>query len=116
MALAPPLRCKALCCPLRTKEKVVNVFDTAKENMFGFWDWVGGRYSFWSAIGLSIALVIGYEHYEALLCGAHDIDAHFLTAPLEKNLPVLLAVIGLWYNNLYFYGARAPAFPYFSRG
>ena len=84
--------------------------------MFGFWDWVGGRYSFWSAIGLSIALVIGYEHYEALLCGAHDIDAHFLTAPLEKNLPVLLAVIGLWYNNLYFYGARAPAFPYFSRG
>ncbi|ETW75093.1 hypothetical protein HETIRDRAFT_157649 [Heterobasidion irregulare TC 32-1] len=68
--------------------------------MFGFWDWVGGCYSFWSAIGLSITLVIGYEHYEARLCGAHDIDAHFLTAPLEKNLPVLLAVIGLWYNNL----------------
>ncbi|ETW77020.1 hypothetical protein HETIRDRAFT_446210 [Heterobasidion irregulare TC 32-1] len=107
MALAPPPRRKALCCPLRTKEKVVNVFDIAKENMFGFWDWVGGCYSFWSAIGLSITLVIGYEHYEARLCGAHDIDAHFLTAPLEKNLPVLLAVIGLWYNNLYFYSARS---------
>ncbi len=67
----------------------------------GFWDWVGGRYSLWSAIGLSIALVIGYDNFEELLRGANDMDKHFRETPLENNLPVLLAVIGIWYNDFY---------------
>lgn len=69
--------------------------------MFQFWDWVGGRYSLWSAIGLSIALAIGYENFEELLAGAHEMDKHFKEAPLEKNLPVLLALLGVWYNDFY---------------
>ncbi|KAI0278014.1 glucose-6-phosphate isomerase [Russula aff. rugulosa BPL654] len=77
------------------------------DNMFGFWDWVGGRYSLWSAIGLSIALVIGYDNFEQLLRGAHDMDRHFRETPLENNLPVLLAVFGIWYND--FYGAQTHA-------
>ena len=75
--------------------------------MFKFWDWVGGRYSLWSAIGLSIALSIGFDNFEELLRGAHEMDNHFVNAPLEENIPVLMAVIGLWYNN--FYGAQTEA-------
>ena len=86
---------------LSTNEKAVTAFGISKDNMFGFWDWVGGRYSLWSAIGLSIALVIGYNNFEQLLKGAHDMDRHFRETPLEKNLPVLLAVIGIWYNDFY---------------
>jgi glucose-6-phosphate isomerase len=71
--------------------------------MFQFWDWVGGRYSLWSAIGLSIALSIGYEHFAELLAGAHAMDKHFKETELEKNLPVVLALLGIWYND--FYGA-----------
>ena len=67
--------------------------------MFQFWDWVGGRYSLWSAIGLSIALYVGMDNFEALLDGAHEMDFHFKTAPLEQNMPVILALIGIWYNN-----------------
>ncbi|EPQ50427.1 Glc-6-P isomerase [Gloeophyllum trabeum ATCC 11539] len=89
---------------LSTNTKAVTEFGIAKENMFAFWDWVGGRYSLWSAIGLSICLVIGYDNFEQLLKGAHGMDKHFKTTPLEKNLPVLLAVIGIWYND--FYGAQ----------
>ncbi|KAH9953793.1 glucose-6-phosphate isomerase [Russula dissimulans] len=92
---------------LSTNEKAVTAFGISKENMFGFWDWVGGRYSLWSAIGLSIALVIGYENFEELLKGARDLDRHFRETPLENNLPVLLAVIGIWYND--FYGAQTHA-------
>ncbi|KAI0044777.1 glucose-6-phosphate isomerase [Auriscalpium vulgare] len=92
---------------LSTNEKAVTAFGIAKENMFGFWDWVGGRYSLWSAIGLSIALVIGYERFEELLKGARDMDKHFLETPLENNLPVLLAAVGLWYND--FYGSQTLA-------
>jgi len=73
--------------------------DTA--NMFGFWDWVGGRYSLWSAIGLPIALYVGMDHFEALLTGGFDLDEHFRTAPLNKNIPVVMALIGLWYNNFW---------------
>ena len=73
--------------------------DTA--NMFGFWDWVGGRYSLWSAIGLPIALYVGMDEFEALLAGAHDMDEHFRTAPLAENMPVLMALLGLWYNNFW---------------
>jgi glucose-6-phosphate isomerase len=91
---------------LSTNETAVTAFGISKENMFGFWDWVGGRYSLWSAIGLSIALVIGYDRFEELLRGAHDMDRHFRETPLENNLPVILAVIGIWYND--FYGNLLP--------
>ncbi|TDL24580.1 glucose-6-phosphate isomerase [Rickenella mellea] len=89
---------------LSTNTAAVTKFGIAQENMFQFWDWVGGRYSLWSAIGLSIALVIGYENFEALLKGAHGMDKHFKQTPLKDNLPVILAVIGIWYND--FYGAQ----------
>ncbi|KAH6908879.1 glucose-6-phosphate isomerase [Coprinopsis sp. MPI-PUGE-AT-0042] len=92
---------------LSTNTKAVTAFGIAEENMFQFWDWVGGRYSLWSAIGLSIALVIGYENFEALLKGAHGMDKHFNETPLENNLPVLLAVLGIWYND--FYGSQTHA-------
>ena len=75
--------------------------------MFQFWDWVGGRYSLWSAIGLSIALSIGFENFQELLSGAHAMDEHFKTTKLEENLPVILALIGIWYND--FYGAQTQA-------
>lgn len=73
------------------------------KNMFEFWDWVGGRYSLWSAIGLSIAIFIGFENFEQLLTGAYEMDEHFKTAPFDKNLPVIMAMLGVWYNN--FFGA-----------
>ncbi len=85
----------------------MTAFGIAPENMFEFWDWVGGRYSLWSAIGLSISLYIGYENFEQLLQGAHDMDLHFVQTPLQKNLPVILALVGVWYNN--FYGAQSHA-------
>jgi glucose-6-phosphate isomerase len=86
---------------LSTNTSAVTSFGISPENMFQFWDWVGGRYSLWSAIGLSIALVIGYDNFEKLLQGAHGMDKHFKEAPLEKNLPVLMAVLGIWYNDFY---------------
>ena len=76
--------------------------DTA--NMFGFWDWVGGRYSMDSAIGLSTMLAIGPEHFRAMLAGFHAMDEHFRTAPFERNLPVLMGLLAIWYNN--FFGAQ----------
>jgi glucose-6-phosphate isomerase len=79
--------------------------DTA--NMFGFWDWVGGRYSLWSAIGLPIACAIGMERFEELLDGAHEMDEHFRTTPLEQNIPAILALLGIWYSN--FFGAQTHA-------
>ena len=87
-------------------EKVVE-FGIDPDNMFEFWDWVGGRYSLCSAIGLPIALAIGMENFEALLDGAHAMDQHFQTSPLEQNMPVLLALIGIWYHN--FFGAESYA-------
>ncbi|XP_059477818.1 glucose-6-phosphate isomerase [Neocloeon triangulifer] len=89
---------------LSTNRTKVIEFGIDEKNMFGFWDWVGGRYSLWSAIGLSIALSIGYNNFESLLAGAHFMDQHFVTAPLEKNAPVILALLGIWYSN--FYGAE----------
>ena len=77
--------------------------------MFGFWDWVGGRYSLWSAIGLPIALFIGFDNFSELLAGGHDVDNHFISTPYEKNLPVLLALIGLWYNNFWQPSAQTEA-------
>jgi glucose-6-phosphate isomerase len=92
---------------LSTNEKAVTAFGIDRENMFEFWDWVGGRYSLWSAIGLSIALTIGYENFEMLLKGAHAMDLHFRHKPLEENIPVKMALIGIWYVN--FMGAQSEA-------
>lgn len=92
---------------LSTNETEVVKFGIDKNNMFEFWDWVGGRYSLWSAIGLSIALTIGYKNFEQLLKGAHDTDKHFRDTPFEKNVPVLMALIGLWYTN--FFGTQSEA-------
>lgn len=85
--------------------KAATDFGMAEDNIFPMWDWVGGRYSLWSAIGLPIALTIGYEHYEALLKGAYAMDEHFQTAPAEQNLPMILALLGVWYIN--FFGAQS---------
>jgi glucose-6-phosphate isomerase len=90
-----------------TNAKEVSAFGIDTNNMFGFWDWVGGRYSLWSAIGLPIALYVGFDKFEELLAGAHAMDEHFRTTPLENNLPVILAVLGVWYNN--FHGAQSQA-------
>lgn len=90
-----------------TNREQVMRFGIDPANMFEFWDWVGGRYSLWSAIGLSIALFIGMDRFEELLDGAHDMDEHFRTAPLRENLPVVLALLGIWYNN--FFGAQSHA-------
>jgi glucose-6-phosphate isomerase len=84
-----------------TNEKAVKAFGIASENMFEFWDWVGGRYSLWSAIGLSIVCTIGFENFEQLLEGANAMDNHFRNEPLEKNIPVILALIGIWYGNFF---------------
>jgi len=86
---------------LSTNSKSVIEFGIDADNMFEFWDWVGGRYSLWSAIGLSVALSIGFENFEELLEGAHEMDNHFKSAELEENLPVLLGLIGVWYNNFF---------------
>jgi len=82
-------------------------FGIDEANMFAFWDWVGGRYSLWSAIGMSIALNIGFENFEKMLDGAHFMDQHFCTAPMEKNVPMIMALLGVWYGN--FYGAETHA-------
>ena len=92
---------------LSTNEKLVNAFGIDSQNMFEFWDWVGGRYSLWSAIGLSIALTIGYDNFEELLKGANEADVHFKTTPFEKNMPVIMALLGIWYTN--FFGAQSEA-------
>lgn len=92
---------------LSTNAKAVGEFGIDTANMFEFRDWVGGRYSLWSAIGLSIVLSIGFDNFVELLSGAHAMDKHFSTTPAEKNLPVLLALIGIWYNN--FFGAETEA-------
>jgi glucose-6-phosphate isomerase len=90
-----------------TNEKAVSAFGIDTKNMFRFWDWVGGRYSLWSAIGLSIACGIGFENYVELLEGAHAMDNHFRNTKFDKNIPVILAMFGIWYNN--FYGAETEA-------
>ncbi|MFT3823104.1 MAG: glucose-6-phosphate isomerase [Chitinophagaceae bacterium] len=92
---------------LSTNEKEVTKFGIDKANMFEFWDWVGGRYSLWSAIGLSIALTVGYDNFEQLLRGAHATDLHFRNTEADKNVPMILALIGLWYTN--FFGTQTEA-------
>ena len=92
---------------LSTNQSAVEKFGIDPANMFGFWDWVGGRYSLWSAIGMSIALYVGFDNFEELLAGGHDMDTHFQETPLTNNLPVILALMGIWYNN--FFGAQTEA-------
>ncbi len=92
---------------LSTNQQAVEKFGIDPANMFGFWDWVGGRYSLWSAIGLSIALYIGFDKFEELLAGGHAMDLHFRDTPPAENLPVMLALVGIWYNN--FFGAQTQA-------
>jgi glucose-6-phosphate isomerase len=86
---------------ISTNRTEVEKFGIDPENMFGFWDWVGGRYSLWSAIGLSIACFIGFQNFEQLLAGAHEMDKHFRTTKLERNIPVILALLGIWYNDFF---------------
>ncbi len=86
---------------MSTSEAKVREFGIAAERMFGFWDWVGGRYSVWSAIGLPLAIAIGFEHFTAFLEGAHGMDEHFRTAPPDQNLPLLLGLIGVWHRNVW---------------
>ncbi|PPC94291.1 MAG: glucose-6-phosphate isomerase [Methylotenera sp.] len=92
---------------LSTNAKAVSDFGIDTANMFAFWDWVGGRYSLWSAIGLSIALYIGMDNFEDLLTGGFEMDQHFRTAPLEQNMPVITALIGVWYNNFFHVDSQA---------
>jgi len=86
---------------ISTNLELVSQFGINPDNMFEFWDWVGGRYSLWSAVGLAIALYIGMERFLELLTGAHQVDEHFRTAPLEKNIPVIMGLLGVWYNNFF---------------
>ena len=90
-----------------TNHSAMDAFGIARERRFVLWDWVGGRYSIWSAVGLTLALAIGWEHFEAFLAGAHEMDQHFADAPLERNLPVLLALIGIWNRNFLGAGSHA---------
>ena len=92
---------------MSTNLEGVSAFGIDPDNMFEFWDWVGGRYSLWSAIGLSIVLSIGMDNFESLLGGAHQIDQHFRNTPFENNIPVMMALLGIWYNN--FFGAQTHA-------
>ncbi|MGQ9491688.1 MAG: glucose-6-phosphate isomerase [Anaerolineae bacterium] len=92
---------------MSTNTAAVQKFGIDPKNRFEFWDWVGGRYSLWSAIGLSIALYLGMERFEELLAGAHLVDEHFRTAPFERNVPVIMGLLGIWYNN--FFGAQSHA-------
>lgn len=94
-----------------TNSKAVTEFGIDTDHMFEFWDWVGGRYSLWSAVGLSIALAIGMDNFEQLLSGAHAVDIHFRHEPLERNIPILMGLIGVWYNN-FFNAASQAILPY----
>ncbi len=90
-----------------TNTEKVKEFGINEENMFIFWDWVGGRYSLWSSIGLSISIFLGYQNFKALQTGAYEMDQHFLHAPIEKNMPIQMALIGIWYNNFFKFNTQA---------
>jgi len=90
-----------------TNTEKVKEFGINEENMFIFWDWVGGRYSLWSSIGLSISIYLGFENFKELQTGAYEMDQHFLNAPIEKNMPIQVALIGIWYNNFFKFNTQA---------
>ncbi len=97
-----------------TKLDLVGKFGIREERVFGFWDWVGGRYSLWSSIGLALAIAISPEHFDDFLRGGHEVDDHFCTAPLHENIPVLMALLGIWYRNVWDFGSHA-VIPYDQR-
>ena len=97
-----------------SNHKAMNEFGIASNKQFVLWNWVGGRYSIWSSVGLTLAVIIGWEHFESFLAGAHEMDEHFLEAPIDKNLPVLLALIGVWNRNFLEIGNHA-VLPYYHR-
>lgn len=101
-------------CAVSTHLDKIAAFGIRSDRIFGFWDWVGGRYSIWSSIGLSLAIGIGAEKFEKFLLGGQDIDAHFTTAPLERNVPVLMALLGVWYRNIWGFATHA-VIPYDER-
>jgi glucose-6-phosphate isomerase len=105
--LGDPVAVKSHFVALSTNAEAVEEFGIDPDNMFQFWDWVGGRYSLWSAIGLPVACTIGFEAFEELLQGAHDVDEHFRAAPFEQNIPVVMAMLGIWYHG--FLGAHTHA-------
>ena len=92
---------------LSTNIEACKRFGIAQDRIFGFWDWVGGRYSVWSAIGLPVAIAIGFDNFEEFLTGAWEMDTHFLTAPLERNMPVILGLLGIWHRNIMGYATQA---------
>jgi glucose-6-phosphate isomerase len=97
-----------------TNDKALDEFGIRSDYRFGFWDWVGGRYSMWSAVGLSLALIIGMDNFNRILSGGRRMDLHFRQTPLDENMPVLMAMLGIWYNN--FFGAESQAIlPYTNR-
>jgi glucose-6-phosphate isomerase len=104
---APPEEVARHFVAVSTNLSKVTEFGIHPDNIFPIWDWVGGRFSLWSAVGISIALAIGYDHFDALLQGAHEMDEHFKSAPFEKNIPVILGLLTVWYNN--FFGAESEA-------
>ena len=97
-----------------TKLDLVEKFGIQSDRVFGFWDWVGGRYSLWSSIGLALAIAIGPEHFDDFLRGGHDVDDHFVNAPLQENIPVLMGLIGIWYRNVWGFSSQA-VIPYDQR-
>jgi glucose-6-phosphate isomerase len=101
-------------CAVSTHLDKIAAFGIKSDRIFGFWDWVGGRYSIWSSIGLSLAIGIGAEKFEKFLLGGQDIDAHFTSAPLERNVPVLMALLGVWYRNIWAFATHA-VIPYDER-
>ncbi|WP_255720120.1 glucose-6-phosphate isomerase [Oryzibacter oryziterrae] len=101
-------------CAVSTALDKVAAFGIDVKRAFGFWDWVGGRYSVWSAIGLPVAIAVGFKNFEAFLAGAHEMDVHFRTAPLDKNMPVILALLGVWYRNIWGFSTHA-VLPYDQR-
>lgn len=101
-------------CAVSTQLDMIAAFGIKEDRVFGFWDWVGGRYSVWSAIGLSVSIAIGAEKHEKLLLGGQDIDQHFVSAPLEANVPVLMALLGIWYRNIWGFASQA-VIPYDER-
>ncbi len=101
-------------CAVSTQLDRVGAFGIRSDRVFGFWDWVGGRYSIWSAIGLSLAIGIGKDNFQDFLRGGEDADRHFVEAPLERNIPVLMALLGVWYRNLWGYATHA-VIPYDQR-
>ncbi|SON56278.1 Glucose-6-phosphate isomerase [Hartmannibacter diazotrophicus] len=101
-------------CAVSTALDRVTEFGIGLDRVFGFWDWVGGRYSVWGAIGLPVAIAVGFENFEAMLSGAHEMDRHFAEAPLEANMPVILGLLGIWYRNIYGFPTHA-VLPYDQR-